>query len=68
MENVKLFPLDVEKGIVTYTDGAPTVEMVYIFGQFKDPDNEELWVNIVTCDSTTFKRRKCSYSPYCTTA
>ena len=49
--HVKLSPLDVEKAIVMYTDVAPTVGIADILSQYKVPDNEELGVNIVTCDS-----------------
>ena len=54
--HVKLSPLDVEKAIVMYTDAAPTVGIADILSQYKVPDNEELGVNIVTCDSNTFKK------------
>ena len=47
MENVKLFPLDVEKAIVMYTDAAQMVVIAYILSQFKFLDNKELGVNIV---------------------
>ena len=47
MENVKLFPLDVEKAIVMYTDAAQMVGIAYILSQFKFLDNKELGVNIV---------------------
>ena len=36
----------------------------YILGQYKDPDNEALGVNIVSCDLTTFKIYIKSYSPF----
>ena len=46
------------------TDAAPSMGMAYILGQFKDPDNEEKGNNRVACVNTTFKKGKCSFSPF----
>ena len=49
----KLNPLDVNKDV-----------LLHIVCQWKNPDNESLGVNIISCDSATFKRCKRSYSPF----
>ena len=38
--------------------------MAYVQAQWKYPENESLGVDIVSCDSTTFKRGKRSLSPF----
>ena len=63
-EHVKLSPLDVEKDIHLWTDAAPTVGMSYLLLQEKVVGDESKGFNIITCDSTTFKRGKASYSPF----
>ena len=48
--HIKLSPLDTSKDVVIWKDAAPTIGMAY--------------VNIVSCDSTTFQRGKWFYSPF----
>ena len=60
----RLRTLGTSKDVVTWTDAALTIGMAYILGHYKDPDNEALGVNTVSCDSTTFERGKRSYSPF----
>ena len=62
--HIKLSPLDTSKDVVIWTDAAPTIGLAYILGQFKNPDDEAMGVNIVSCDSTIFKHGKRSYSPF----
>ena len=38
--------------------------MAYILCQLRNPDNEQDGLNIISCDSTTFKKGQCSYSPF----
>ena len=63
-EHVKLTPLDVTKDLLVWTDAAPSEGMAYILAQWKDPTDESKGVDIISCDSTTFKRGKRSLSPF----
>ena len=63
-EHVKLTPLDISKDLLVWTDAAPSEGMAYIVAQWKDPNDETKGVDIVSCDSTTFKRGKRSLSPF----
>ena len=47
-----------------WSDAAPSEGMCYILAQYKDPENPKLGVDIISCDSTTFKRGKRSLSPF----
>ena len=66
-ESVKLSPLDVKKRIFAYTDAAVTCGMCYLLIQKKvetdDDKNPENGYLIISCDSTTFRRAQCQYSP-----
>lgn len=64
LEHVKLSPLDVTKDVHLWTDAAPTVGMSYLLLQEKVVGDESQGYNIITCDSTTFKRGRSSYSPF----
>ena len=63
-EHVKLTPLDTSKDLLVWSDAAPSEGMCYILAQYKDPENPKLGVDIVSCDSTTFKRGKRLLSPF----
>ena len=63
-QHIKLTPLDTSKDLLIWSDAAPSEGMAYVLAQWKDPDNEKLGVDIVSCDSTTFKRGKRSLSPF----
>ena len=54
-DHIKLSPLDTSKDLVLWCDAAPSEGMSYILAQFKDPENESLGLNIIACDSTTFR-------------
>ena len=61
-------PLDTSKRIFCYTDAAITCGMCYLVLQKKvetddDKDPEQGYV-IISCDSTTFPRAQCQYSPF----
>ena len=67
-ETIKLSPLDLNKRIFCYTDAAVTVGMCYIIVQKKveeddDVDPEHGYL-IISCDSTTFRKAQCQYSPF----
>ena len=64
LEHVKLSPLDVSKDVQLWTDAAPTVGMSYLLLQEKVVGDESQGFNIITCDSTTFKRGRSTYSPF----
>ena len=38
--------------------------MCYVIAQWRDPDDHKKGVNIVSCDSTTFKKGKRSLNPF----
>ena len=57
-EHVKLSPLDTSKDLVIWTDAVPGEGMCYVLAQWKDPQDESRGVNIIACDSTTFKNRQ----------
>ena len=67
-ESVKLSPLDIKKRIFAYTDAAVTCGMCYLLVQKKvesdDDKNPENGYLIISCDSTTFRRAQCQYSPF----
>ena len=63
-EHVKLTPLDTSKDLLVWTDAAPSEGMCYVIAQWKDPEDHKKGVNIVSCDSTTFKRGKRSLNPF----
>ena len=65
-QHIKLSPLDTSKDLLVWTNAAPSEGMAYVLAQWKDPDdeNESLGINIVSCDSTMFKRGKRSLSPF----
>ena len=67
-EKIKLSPLDLSKKIFCSTDAAVTVGMAYLLVQKKreeddDKDPKHGYL-IVSCDSTTFRRAQCQYSPF----
>ena len=67
-ETIKLSPLDLNKKIFCFTDAAVKVGMAYILVQKKreeddDKDPKHGYL-IVSCDSTTFRRAQCQYSPF----
>ena len=66
-ESVKLSPLDVKMRIFACTDAAVTCGMCYLLIQKKvetdDDKNPENGYLIISCDSTTFRRAQCQYSP-----
>ena len=47
-----------------WSDAAPSEGMAYVLAQWKDPEDHKNGVDIVSCDSTTFKRGKRSLSPF----
>ena len=63
-DHIKLSPLDTSKDLVVWCDAAPSEGMSYILAQFKDPENESLGLNIIACDSTTFRRGRRGLSPF----
>ena len=63
-EHVKLSPLDTSKVLLVWTDAAPSEGMCYVIAQWRDPDDHKKGVNIVSCDSTTFKKGKRSLNPF----
>ena len=63
-EHVKLSPLDASKDLLVWSDAAPSEGMAYVLAQWKDPKDQKKGVNIVSCDSTTFKQGKRSLSPF----
>ena len=62
--HIRLSPLDTSKDLVLWCDAAPSEGMSYILGQFRDPEDESLGLNIISCDSTTFRRGKRGLSPF----
>ena len=66
-ESIKLSPLDVNKKIYCFTDAAVTCGMAYLLLQKKNENDEDKDPKhgylIVSCDSTTFRRAQCMYSP-----
>ena len=67
-ESIRLSPLDTNKKIFCYTDAAVTCGMAYLLLQKKqesdDDRNPEHGYLIISCDSTTFCRAQCMYSPF----
>ena len=63
-QHIKLTPLDKSKDLLIWSDATPLEGMAYVLAQWKDPENESLGVDIVSCDSTTFKQGKRSLSPF----
>ena len=63
-QHIKLTPLDTSKDLLVWSDAAPSEGMAYILAQWKNPQDESCGVDIVSCDSTTFKRGKRSLSPF----
>ena len=61
-EYVKLSPLDTAKDLLIWTNAAPSKGMYYVLAQWKDPQDESSGVNIIVCDSATFKKGKRSLS------
>ena len=67
-ESIKLSPLDTNKKIFCFTDAAVTCGMAYLLLQKRqesddDRDPEHSYL-IISCDSTTFCRAQCQYSPF----
>ena len=66
-ESINLSPLDTSKKIFCYTDASLTCGMAYLLFQMKqesDEDKDPVHVYvIINCDSTTFCRVQCHYSP-----
>ena len=63
-DHIKLSPLDTSKDLVLWCDAAPSEGMSYILAQFKDPADESLSLNIIACDSTTFRKGRRGLSPF----
>ena len=63
-QHIKLTPLDTSKDLLDWSDAAPSEGMAYILAQWKNPQDESCGVDIVSCDSTTFKHGKRSMSPF----
>ena len=63
-EHIKLSPLDTSKDLVLWCDAAPSEGMSYILAKFKDPKDETLGLNIIACDSTTFRKGRRGLSPF----
>ena len=63
-QHIKLTPLDTSKDLLVWSDAAPSEGMAYVLAQWKDPEDESRGVDIVSCDSTTFKHGKRSLSPF----
>ena len=53
-QHIRLSPLDTSKDLLVWTDAAPSEGMCYVLAQWKNPGDESLGINIVSCDSTTF--------------
>ena len=67
-ESIKLSPLDINKRVFAMTDAAVICGMCYLLLQKKvetdDDFNPEHRYLIISCDSTTFHRAQCQYSPF----
>ena len=67
-ESIKLSPLDINKKIFCFTDAAVTCGMAYLLLQKKNEMDEDKDPKhgylIISCDSTTFRRAQCMYSPF----
>ena len=67
-ESIKLSPLDINKKIFCFTDAAVTCGMAYLLLQKKQESDEDRDPKhgylIISCDSTTFCRAQCMYSPF----
>ena len=53
-QHIRLSPLDTSKDLLVWTDAAPSEGMCYVLAQWKNPEDESLGINILSCDSTTF--------------
>ena len=62
-ESVKLSPMDINKKLYAFVDSAVTVGTAYILAQRKDEKDEKKGYNIISVDSTTFKKAQVKYSP-----
>ena len=60
-ESVKLSP---NKKLNAFVDSALTVGTAYVLAQRKDEKNEKKGYNIISVDSTTFKKAQVQYSPF----
>ena len=63
-EALKLSPIDTKKKLYAFVDSAVTVGTAYILAQRKDEKDETKGYNIVSVDSTTFKRAQVQYSTF----
>ena len=63
-EHIKLSPLDTSKGLLVWSDAASSEGMCYVIAQWRDPDDHKKGLNIISCDSTTFKKGKRSMNPF----
>ena len=67
-QSIKLSPLDTSKRVFAMTDAAVTVGMAYLLLQKKvesdDDFNPQHGYLVIACDSTTFRKAQCQYSPF----
>ena len=60
-EAVKISPIDMSKKLYTFVDSAVTMGTAYILAQMKDEKDEKKGYNIISVDSTFFKRAQVQY-------
>ena len=63
-EAVKMSPIEKKKKLYAFVDSPLTVGTAYILAQRKDEKDQTNGYNIVSVDSTTFKRAQVQYSPF----